>query len=131
MEIARCAGGGEGGEGGKGGEGGEGGKGGGADAVRNKPQSSYRIVYYQGVSLDALRNRNRAAKRVATEDGGWAAPAAKVARGARPGEAEAEASSAEGPVVADWLDCVPEVPYEEEEAAAAAAAAKAAVHPVH
>ena len=57
-----------------------GGKDGGEDAVQTKPQSSYRIVYYQGVSLDALRNR--AAKRVASEEGGG--PAAKVAKGARP-----------------------------------------------
>ena len=81
---------------------------------------------YQGVSLDALRNR--AAKRVASEEGGG--PAAKVAKGARVGEAEAEAGPPAGPAEADWLDCVPEVPEEAEEAAAAAAAVKAAALPV-
>ena len=108
--------------------------GGEGDAVQSKPQSSFRMVYYQGVSLDALRCR--AAKRAAAEhsDG---APPAKAARGAG-GRAEC-ASDAHPPVgprevtsgrVAPreevWLDCVPEVAEaaEEPEPAGATAAAK-------
>ena len=83
------------------------------DAQQPKLQSSYRMVYYQGTSLDALRHR--AAKRGAPDDGGGSAP--KAARGAR----ETEADERAAPAKSDWLDCVPEVPEEEEEAAAAAA----------